>query len=374
MWCLGDLDESERAAYQTLELAKAMNEEESTAAHLLIGLVHLGNRDWESARASFQEAEQIEHEAHQSGAETYGNSLLGCVALARGDRAEAASRFQKAIESCQTKFLVWYPMDLAFLLSALEAAYQASSAFRTFGDRYREEHPGIKESSLVQWYLEPADVEAQHAAPLREDFADSLATGWVWLDPFGDCSFRVQDGLEIHAANGRDLWSINRSAPRVMMDRPLGGDFTIQTACLPAMDDRPGIGGLLLWQDRENYLRLDRDALGKDQVILAGDVANRSTVIGRGLLPVGASGCLFLRLERRGAQVRAYCSADGGAGSSVAGAHWLTVGQVEFPVTGSIQVGLHAIGAIDRAVYHGAYPEGSAIRFRSFELWETEPT
>jgi hypothetical protein len=28
---------------------------------------------------------------------------------------------------------------------------------------------------------------------------------------------------------------------------------------------------------------------------------------------------------------------------------------------------LHAIGYIDRAIYHGAFPEGTAIRFETFQ-------
>jgi hypothetical protein len=33
---------------------------------------------------------------------------------------------------------------------------------------------------------------------------------------------------------------------------------------------------------------------------------------------------------------------------------------------------VHAIGWIDRTIYHGAYPEGTVIRFESFDLWTDE--
>jgi hypothetical protein len=59
--------------------------------------------------------------------------------------------------------------------------------------------------------------------------------------------------------------------------------------------------------------------------------------------------------------MRALCSADG--------EDWYSVGEVEFPFDGAIQVGLHAIGMIDRTIYHGAYPNATAIRFESFTLW-----
>ena len=71
---------------------------------------------------------------------------------------------------------------------------------------------------------------------------------------------------------------------------------------------------------------------------------------------------VFLRLERVGDRVRGLCSVDEEA--------WYSVGEVAFPVGGTMpQVGLHAIGEIDRTVYHGAYADGTAIRFESFALW-----
>jgi hypothetical protein len=57
------------------------------------------------------------------------------------------------------------------------------------------------------------------------------------------------------------------------------------------------------------------------------------------------------------------------AGLNPDGENWFTVGHVPFPVEDPVQVGLHAIGNIDRSVYHGAYPDGTAIRFESFQLW-----
>jgi hypothetical protein len=50
---------------------------------------------------------------------------------------------------------------------------------------------------------------------------------------------------------------------------------------------------------------------------------------------------------------------------------WFTVGHVEFPVKNPVQIGLHAIGNIERTIYHDAYVEGTAIRFESFTLWDS---
>jgi hypothetical protein len=54
----------------------------------------------------------------------------------------------------------------------------------------------------------------------------------------------------------------------------------------------------------------------------------------------------------------------------VDGEIWFTAGTVTFPAADPVQVGVHAIGQIDRSVYHGAYPDGTAVRFESFRLWE----
>ena len=55
--------------------------------------------------------------------------------------------------------------------------------------------------------------------------------------------------------------------------------------------------------------------------------------------------------------MRALCSADGDS--------WLTVGAIDFALPDPVQIGIHAIGYIDRSVYPGAYAEGTAIRFGS---------
>ena len=93
-----------------------------------------------------------------------------------------------------------------------------------------------------------------------------------------------------------------------------------------------------------------------------GCINNNDMVIGRGLLrDVGEVWQIFLRLECIGTQVRAFCRADG--------EHWWIAGEVEFPVQGNVQVGMHAIGEIDRSIYQGAYTDETAIRFTTFEMW-----
>ena len=174
----------------------------------------------------------------------------------------------------------------------------------------------------------------------------------------------------ISAANGRDLWYINQSAPRLVRDVPsVAGGWIVQIGVEPALADRPAIGGLLLWKDKRDYVWLEVGRFGKRDVAFGGCLNNRDLVIGRGQLPTAAEPgwamgeAVTLRLELTGDDVDALCS--------LGGEQWYSVGHTAFPVDDTVQVGVHAIGMIDRTIYHGAYPEGTAIRFTDFRLWGT---
>ena len=39
------------------------------------------------------------------------------------------------------------------------------------------------------------------------------------------------------------------------------------------------------------------------------------------------------------------------------------------PMEDPIQMGIHAIGMIDRTIYCGEYKEGTATVFRNFRIW-----
>jgi regulation of enolase protein 1 (concanavalin A-like superfamily) len=317
----------------------------------VIGTVSLCQNRWKQAEEAFHKATQLGEIFGSSEEQPIVTHTLGRAYLARGERLEALTQFQEAAPSAKSD-----AHCLIEVLSGLEEAYEDPAAFRAFCRRLRKEDLEVGDGALVQWYLEPAEPHAFSQQRLQDQFTAPLSTDWVWHDPFGDCSFTVQNGLAFRAANGRDLWHLNRSAPRLL--RPVSGDFAVQTVCCSVSEDRPAIGGILLWRDKENYLRLERGTRGPHDVSFHGWLGNKEALIGRGRLPGER---LFLRLERHGLQVNALCSADG--------QNWFTVGHAEFPVEDPVEVGLYAIGSINRLIYPGAYPEGTAIRFESFELW-----
>jgi regulation of enolase protein 1 (concanavalin A-like superfamily) len=244
----------------------------------------------------------------------------------------------------------------------LEEAEPDRDAFRALCQTFRAK---ADEGPFVQWALEPASLPDVQGGPyFLEEFAGALAPGWTWVDPFQDCAYAVQNGLEIQAANGRDLLNVNQSAPRLLC--PASGDWAVQVQCAPVSEQAPAIGGLVLWQDDQNYLRLDRGATGHGDLYFGGSLDNQDVLVGRGRLPIDDletwSGRVWLRLERAGERVSAYCSTDG--------SQWFTVGSATMPTQGPIQIGVHAIGKIDRAVYRDGYPEGTAIRFEGFQIWQ----
>jgi predicted ATPase len=287
---------------------------------------------------------------------------LGRAYLAQGRREEAARQFEGALAGAtqadwrEGSAYSPYVRLLPNALSGLEEASGSGERVRALVERLRHESPLAPLLPLVPCPA-PATVGLVPPQCVHEAFTASLSPAWTWHDPFGDCTLAVQEGLQIAAANGRDLWHVNLSAPRLLRPAP-SGDWAVQALCAPASDEVPAIGGLLLWQDPEHYQVLERGRWGTADISLRRCWDNEDRMVGRGWLPGERT---WLRLERRGTTVRALCSADG--------TQWWSAGECAFPAREGEQVGMHAIGLIDRTIYHGAFPEGSAIRFQSFDLW-----
>jgi tetratricopeptide (TPR) repeat protein len=348
---LGDLQKAEEHLQRAFEKEDLAPRGVMAACYRASGTISLCMGSADRARGVVQRSVQVFREIGFDVAEADAMGCLGHMHLALGERQEALQQFQAAMARVGRLFPA--------ALSGLESAYGDPEAFRDFCRRFQAEYPATDDarySRWVQWFLEPTAPCAFAEHRIDDRFAAPPSQSWSWQDPFGDCSYTIQQGLEIKAANGRDLWWLNLSAPRLL--RPAAGDLAVETVCLPASSDKLAVGGLLLWKDERNYLRLDRGEWGPYEISFHGCIDKQDLRIGRGRLPAER---IFLRLERLNGHLNALCSADG--------AEWFTAGQVEFPVEDPVEVGLHAIGTIDRTIYPGAYPEGTAIRFERFDLW-----
>jgi regulation of enolase protein 1 (concanavalin A-like superfamily) len=321
---------------------------------LLRGQLALSRGEPEEALASFRQALAAEPGEQW---EWLLRFLLGCTLLAQGRRKEAARSFLAVLGSTLAFRLppaYSLTVDLAHVVSLLEECHNGGDAFLAACDLVRRKRPQARDL-LGQWYLGQAEIGARTPADEQHSLG-SLGPEWTWHDPYEDCAHRLQDGLVVSAAVGRGLWGSNLAAPRLL--RPVSGDFAVQVACDASGSTSPCVGGLVLWRNGRNYLRLDRGAMGSGQLMFSGCIGNRHTIIGRGRLGPGR---IVLRLERRGAAVRALCSADG--------ERWSTAGQAELPVEDTLEVGLFADGAIRPEIYPRSYQFGSEIRFTGFALW-----
>jgi predicted ATPase/class 3 adenylate cyclase len=369
---LGDLEQAKAYAISSIKAAQTIQNERGKAfVFQLAGRVSLCLGRWEEAMENFQAAAELFRTTGLPFCEARAICHLGRAHLAQGDGKTAANCFQDALmlatQSELEGYIHWSNYTNVILnplvaeaLGGLEETCRDAEEFRVLCRRFRSQ---ADDGPFVQWALEPATfLDSQNEPFLLEAFVETLSPEWVWHDLFADCTYALRDGVEIRAANGRDLLHVNLSAPRLL--RQASGDWVVQCQCVPVSRSVPAIGGLVLWKGKENYLRLDRGATGEHDVYFGGCLDNQDVLIGRGhLLPEnpGEGGeRVFLRLERIGERVEAFCSADG--------ENWFTVGTVMFPVDDPIQVGLHAIGNIDRTIYGGAYPEGTAICFESFQI------
>jgi hypothetical protein len=252
------------------------------------------------------------------------------------------------------------PYHAARILSKLERSHDDPADFRDFVDQFRQQYSNLHLAPFSQWYLVPCEVNFEMQQRIcHGEFVTSIPECLMWVDPFGDCTYAVKDGLVIQTANERNFHHINRSAPRLIHKTPVIGDFAIQTVCAPVSEGKPAIGGLLLWQNEKNWLCLEFGGFGTDEVIFRGFKNNNDMIFGRGLLH---SKTAHLHLEKHGDQITAYCSPDG--------ENWFFAGNTHLPPDEPVYPGIHANGHINRLIYPGAYPEGTEIRFDEFTTWE----
>jgi regulation of enolase protein 1 (concanavalin A-like superfamily) len=179
--------------------------------------------------------------------------------------------------------------------------------------------------------------------------------GWGQpINPDGDSDIRPDgDALVIAVPPtphdlSAELGRVN--APRVLQE--VEGDFSVQVKVCGAL--RPGArgsvpgrlayqaGGLLLWADNRNYLRLERAALNDDGAVR---FAAAFEVRVKGALG-GARSCdlpdqdTYLRLERRGNQFLGSVSPDG--------RQWTPLEPLEADFPAKVRVGVAAVNAARR--------------------------
>ena len=357
----GQLAKAEEAIQESLEKARRFeNKIDYALGYWFKAQILLCQGFRQDAASMFEKARELAEDipAIRGGWAFLG---LGQVHFAQSNAGDITGVFQSTLEN-DPKMVFRNPYQAANILSKLERSYKDDGAFRAYVDQFRGQHPDLYNAPFSQWYLDTAEVISLEYPPLyHDDFSGNVADFWQLFDSCKDSQLSFNGGLTIQAANERNLHHINRSAPRLLCREALTCDFVFQVICQPLAKDIPAIGGLLMWQDDKNWFCLEIGAHGPGQIIFRGYKDNHDNVFGRGLLD---SDIALLRIEKRANQISAYCSREGD--------EWFFAGATDLASNATVYAGIHANGHINRMIYPGAFPEGSAVQFKEFRLWGSE--
>lgn len=189
------------------------------------------------------------------------------------------------------------------------------------------------------------DLQRIEGISFFDDFNGStLKSEWNIIDLDGGSSFdlTVNSGwLRITTTSPpwRDLYRpVGLNAPRIVL-LGINGNFTIETKVMTTTDEEWESGGILVWKDSYNFIRLDRACgMGNSQRILF--VATKDgvwtpldTVLSSNMNPT------YLKLVRTGNVFSGFFSADG--------ITWYHAGDLTFPMDDPVDVGLLLVN-----VYH----------------------
>lgn len=360
----GHIEEAETHAQIFLRLAEQVEIPRDIAgAHSRLGDIAMCQRRWEEAIFHYRKCLEGRQAIWNPKNLALAHLQLGKVYLKNGDPRRALQSFEKAADGAVETQQVDLLSDALWGLEGMRVGSGESHAFIEFCRTFKEQHgDAVANLSLRQWSLKTAQSADQFPhLTFADDFnTENIHPSWTWIDEFSDCAHRILEsgGVEISAANGRDFDGLNVSAPRFM--REVSGDFAAEVCVSPASDDKPWMGGLLIHHNKDNFLRFDVGVNGKHEMRLHGYVDGKQQIVGRGILH-HATDIVHLRLERLGDEFFTYCSAGG--------ENWFTCGTMASPLDDPIQLGICAIGMIDRTIYCGAYPDGTATVFRDFNLW-----
>jgi regulation of enolase protein 1 (concanavalin A-like superfamily) len=228
------------------------------------------------------------------------------------------------------------------------------------GDWYLVE---IKQNGRsIQGWANAKDVAVDTAPALPSDkSASKQIKGWgTWIDPLGDCQTAERAGHVAIWAPGkyRDLMATpdwrNSDAPRIVSS--VKGDFTVEVLVrrfpfpfpkTASNSEKPTSymsAGLVVWQDQDNFLRLQRAANGDSgRVGVHGNAFSGSKYLGGNFLSANDTD-IYLRVKRKSGRFESSYSLDGKS--------WQALERKgkELILTGEVKVGVFAINATNREI------------------------
>lgn len=173
---------------------------------------------------------------------------------------------------------------------------------------------------------------AAAAAGYQDEFtAASLQSFWTFTNPAGTGSYSLtahSGYLRITAPINARLSTTNTNAPRVMQS--ITGDFVATTYVTGSFTDELR-GGLLVWQDSNNFMRIEK--YGTDKVLMYGIIGGAQQSPTTVTLSSGSNN-LYLKYQRVGSTLTGYYSTDGSTWTAYTGS---------YTFSGAIQIGLFVI-------------------------------
>jgi regulation of enolase protein 1 (concanavalin A-like superfamily) len=216
----------------------------------------------------------------------------------------------------------------------------------------------------------PGTNRTKKVGPQPEPEGKPLGEWGQAIDPDGDCKIEDQGKALQIAVPGthHDLNADNNklNAPRVM--REVSGDFSVTvkvdgTFKPSSLSTNPKAvpyigGGIVVWQDSDNYIFLGRAAIWRSNRISEfaafeeREWGTRGALNNRGIEPGG----VYLRVERRNNRVLGYTSKDG--------KNWARLDPMETSYPATLKVGLYAINGCTEPI---------TVRFEDFRFTEGRP-
>ncbi len=165
---------------------------------------------------------------------------------------------------------------------------------------------------------------------------------WIWVDYQGTATLGPSGHgtLRMTAPNGSDLLPKSTTAPRLLQS--VAGDFTVETHVYAAPSAGYQGAGLLLWQDGNDYVRLELGYGGFRGIELStatdGAYAHLVDAWTNGSKSIPTwSDDVYLKLRRTGDHVTAWWR------DSTTGAGWQYVGDKLIHLDPDVQVGVDVV-------------------------------
>ena len=188
---------------------------------------------------------------------------------------------------------------------------------------------------LTGWILAASGtpILAEEKPIFEEQFTGQLSEGWTWIDEVPGSWKLIGEGLELKVLPvGEGLWAGGKKHPNLLLRDPgKAGDFAIEVHFKSEPTEQFEHAGLMLFADGDNYVALNKEMLGKPEVVFVAEKDAKPAHVSKPYEHEEICLRLTVSGKKAIAQYRHYDTDE-----------WQTLGERELPVPGPYKVGLFA--------------------------------